>query len=53
MDGVFTKKSEPTLQKIPTNEMETMMTWQSKQFFWGFWICFASVDFPPTGGVWG
>jgi hypothetical protein len=54
--GVCLKKSEPILQKIPTNETETMRPRQGKLFFWGFGFALPRLisDFASGGGgVWG
>ena len=48
--GVCLKKSEPILQKIPTNETETMRTRQGKLFFWGFGFALPRLIFRPQEG---
>ena len=48
--GVCLKKSEPILQKIPTNETETMRTRQGKLFFWGFGFALPRLISRPQEG---
>src|SRR3989344_325431 len=49
LGGVCLKKSEPILQKIPTNETETMRTRQGKLFFWGFGFALPRLISRPQG----
>jgi hypothetical protein len=48
--GVCLKKSEPILQKIPTNETETIRTRQGKLFFWGFGFALPRLISRPQEG---
>ena len=48
--GVCLKKSEPILQKIPTNEKEIMRTRRGKLFFWGFGFALPRLISRPQEG---